>query len=90
MAVIALGVLFYFLPSLIAATRDARYGGQMFLLNLVFGWTILGWLAVLIWAAVEKRDELPKPSTNFERLFATAKKPKNQWHFENDSWKKVD
>lgn len=42
-------------------SRDVRYAGKIVLINVVFGWTVLGWIAALIWAIVEKpieRDDL--------------------------------
>jgi hypothetical protein len=40
----------YFLPSFVAAARGHRNGGAVFLLNLCLGWTVLGWIAALVWA----------------------------------------
>lgn len=42
---------FYLLPWIISMIRGNRHQGAIFVINLFFGWTILGWLAVLIWAA---------------------------------------
>jgi len=53
-------LVFYFLPSVIASKRNTRHGGTIFLINLLFGWTILGWFAALIWAIVEGPED-PKP-----------------------------
>ncbi len=43
-------VLLYFLPSLIAARNGNKHQNKIFLTNLFFGWTILGWIGCLIWA----------------------------------------
>ena len=43
--------LLYFLPTLIASQRGHSAGG-IFLLNLFFGWTIVGWFALLLWALI--------------------------------------
>jgi Na+/H+-dicarboxylate symporter len=50
---IFLTLVFYFIPSAIATLRDAQHSRMIFLINLVFGWTVLGWIAALIWAIVE-------------------------------------
>jgi cytoskeletal protein RodZ len=50
-------LIFYFLPAVIASQRNTKHGGMIFLVNLVFGWTILGWIAALIWAIVEAPHE---------------------------------
>jgi Superinfection immunity protein len=43
-----LGVL-YFLPTIIASNRGHEAAGVL-LLNLFFGWTGIGWIALLLWA----------------------------------------
>jgi len=45
------GLCFYFLPTIIAIHRGANCRATIFSLNLIFGWTIVGWLATVIWAA---------------------------------------
>jgi hypothetical protein len=42
---------FYFFPSIIAVCRGHHNTLAIFLLNLFLGWTGLGWLGALIWAA---------------------------------------
>lgn len=42
------GVGFYFLPSLIAAARQTHNATGIFLLNLLLGWTGIGWVIALI------------------------------------------
>jgi hypothetical protein len=42
-------VLIYFLPTIIAANRGHTVTGIL-LLNLFFGWTCIGWIALLLWA----------------------------------------
>jgi hypothetical protein len=41
--------LLYFLPTIIAANRGHNITGIL-LLNLFFGWTGIGWLAMMLWA----------------------------------------
>ena len=59
--VIPIIALIYFLPSLLAVKRGKwRHGrpGRVFILNLLFGWTIIGWFAVMIYVgAGEKLSE---------------------------------
>jgi uncharacterized membrane protein YqaE (UPF0057 family) len=43
-------VLSYMLPALVATTRGVRRPAGLILLNLLLGWTILGWVGALIWA----------------------------------------
>ncbi len=39
----------YFLPTLIASHRGHHVGGIL-VLNLLFGWTVVGWFLLLLWA----------------------------------------
>jgi hypothetical protein len=41
--------LIYFLPTIVAANRGHDVAGVL-LLNLFFGWTGIGWLAMMLWA----------------------------------------
>ena len=46
-------VLLYFLPTLVA--RDKPDLLAIFLVNLLFGWTVIGWFVALIWASAAER-----------------------------------
>ncbi len=43
---------FYFLPTLIAFLRQHKNKLAIFLLNLLLGWTILGWVVSLVWSVI--------------------------------------
>ena len=42
----------HFLPTFVAVVRQQRHAVLIFVLNILFGWTVIGWLVLLIWAAV--------------------------------------
>jgi hypothetical protein len=44
-------LVMYFLPSIIALARSKRDLLAIFLLNFFLGWSIIGWIVALIWAA---------------------------------------
>jgi hypothetical protein len=49
----------YFLPTLLAWFRGTLAAGGIFLVNLLFGWTMIGWIGCLIWAmAGTTREQL--------------------------------
>jgi Superinfection immunity protein len=58
---IALIALVYFVPTFIAFSRGRyRHGrpGRVFLINLLTGWTVIGWFAALLYCAMgEKLSE---------------------------------
>lgn len=45
----------YFLPTSIADYRKHRNTTIIFIINLFFGETIIGWVAALIWALIDER-----------------------------------
>lgn len=51
LALWALGTLFYLLPTGIAIYRDCRSTVWIVLINILLGWTVLGWFAAMGWAA---------------------------------------
>lgn len=42
--------LIYFLPTVVASLRQHLQTVAIFVLNLLLGWTLLGWVAALVWA----------------------------------------
>jgi hypothetical protein len=45
----------YFVPAALAGGRRHHNAGAIFLLNLVAGWTFVGWIAALVWSATVVR-----------------------------------
>ena len=41
----------YVLPSVVALAKRHRNGHAVVALNLLAGWTIIGWIVALVWAA---------------------------------------
>ena len=40
----------YFFPWFVGCLRGHRRAGGLFLLNLVLGWTLVGWVVSFVWA----------------------------------------
>jgi len=49
----ALAVLIYLLPWIIAAVRNHANLAPIALVNILLGWTLLGWIVALIWSATD-------------------------------------
>jgi len=58
---LAVGAGLYFLPFIVASTRHVKAEGGVFVINLFLGWTVLGWIIALAWAA--GGEVHPKPAT---------------------------
>jgi len=52
----------YFAPWLVSLMRRHRSKLAIFITNLVFGWTLLGWIIALIWACTGNVEEKRKPA----------------------------
>lgn len=44
------GLVLYFAPSLMAIFREHSNQNSIFLTNLFFGWTLIGWVVAMIWS----------------------------------------
>jgi hypothetical protein len=56
MTLLALG-LAYFLPAIIA--HNKRNAGAILILNLLTGWTVVGWVIALVWALSDEPQFRP-------------------------------
>ncbi|MBI1408162.1 MAG: superinfection immunity protein [Caulobacter sp.] len=50
---------FYFIPTIVALARRHINTVAIGALNLLLGWTILGWIGALIWALLNQRRDAP-------------------------------
>ena len=53
----ALGTVLYFLPTIIALSMRKKQSPAIVLLNIFGGWTGIGWLVALIWAAIREKSD---------------------------------
>lgn len=44
-------LIIYFFPTILAALRQTKRGWGVFVINLFLGWTFIGWVIALAWAA---------------------------------------
>ncbi len=51
-----IGFVMYFLPTIIALIKSKRDTVAILLLNLFLGWSVIGWIIALVWAA---RNDAP-------------------------------
>lgn len=47
----------YLLPWLLACFRSHRNTLAIFFLNLLLGWTVLGWVGALVWSATNSEKK---------------------------------
>lgn len=54
-------IAFYFVPTIVAASRHKRSENAIVATNLLLGWTLIGWIVALIWALTADPPEAPEP-----------------------------
>ncbi|WP_372587378.1 superinfection immunity protein [Aeromonas veronii] len=52
-------VAVYFLPLIMAVKRNHRNTAPIAMLNLLLGWTVLGWIGALIWSLTANTESEP-------------------------------
>jgi hypothetical protein len=61
-AILIVVAVVHFVPTIIAVRRQSKNRIGVFLLNLLLGWTIIGWFAALVWALSGERERSPSPA----------------------------
>ena len=64
LVLIVLGIIFYFIPALVAQNNNHAQTGAIFALNLFLGWTLLGWVIALVWACMKSEPKHPETVIN--------------------------
>lgn len=59
---LAVLVIVYFLPGIIATNREHASAGGIWVLNIFLGWTLLGWVVALAWACAHSPAEPSTPA----------------------------
>lgn len=52
--VLVLILVIYMLPTLIAHSREHPRRAAIGVLNIAFGWTLIGWILLFLWAALAR------------------------------------
>lgn len=60
----------YLIPTMIALLRKSSGVWLIFLANVVLGWTIIGWFACIIWAAIGQTKAQKKFYENATKVAA--------------------
>lgn len=48
-------LMLYFLPAAIAKSKHRSNVAAIFALNLLLGWTLVGWVIALVWALTDSK-----------------------------------
>ena len=51
-------IVLYFLPTMIALSKPRhKYVSAIVTLNILLGWTIIGWVVALVWSMMKEKEE---------------------------------
>jgi len=53
----------YFIPAVVAVKRNHKNAKAIIALDLLLGWTALGWIAALVWSLTNNVDESKADTT---------------------------
>ena len=63
--------LLYLLPTIIAVMRKKENAGAIAIVNLLLGWTFIGWVIALVWSvSTQMIDVRPAPVSTLEATAA--------------------
>ncbi|MDP6979906.1 MAG: superinfection immunity protein [Myxococcota bacterium] len=71
-------IVMYIVPFCIAAARAHDAAVPIFVVNVLFGWTIIGWLAAFAWAALgpaETPGSRARSARRYEKNMPSGKTP---------------
>jgi cytochrome c biogenesis protein CcdA len=51
-----LGILLYFLPAFVAQARHHKNRLAIGMLNLLLGWSVVGWVGAMVWACTANTE----------------------------------
>jgi hypothetical protein len=78
MFIVLLALFAYFLPAILAEVRGHQNSGMIFLTNLLLGWTIVGWIVALVWAATAVQPRNPRGAASMSSIAVLEKRLQNQ------------
>jgi T4 superinfection immunity protein len=52
-------VLIYMLPTLVAFGREHPRRHEITVVNILLGWTLIGWIGVFLWASLVRVEDEP-------------------------------
>jgi hypothetical protein len=55
---IILIIALYFIPTIVAASRKVTNSGSVFVINLLLGWTLVGWVVALAMSVKSKTPQV--------------------------------
>jgi hypothetical protein len=80
------GLAIYFIPSFIAFSRRKRNRGAILALNLLTGWSLIGWVGALVWALAHETAQAQSASAPTWNPMELGGEPQFAKVFLHDTW----
>jgi nucleoside recognition membrane protein YjiH len=55
MEALIIGLLFYFIPAICALNRKHNNTAAIVCVNVLLGWTVIGWIGAMVWSLTDNR-----------------------------------
>jgi hypothetical protein len=62
----------YFIPAIVAGARKHHNAGAIFMLNLLLGWTLIGWVGALVWACTYVRNHRAEQQRTIDAAYIAS------------------
>jgi hypothetical protein len=71
-----IAIIGYFLPAIVAWRRGHPQQNPIFIINLFFGWTLIGWVVCLAWSvSAVKKEERTMPQHDVPDTLPRIRQP---------------
>jgi RNA polymerase subunit RPABC4/transcription elongation factor Spt4 len=75
---VLIGICVYFIPSFVAVTRKVTNTGSVFVINLLLGWTLVGWAVALAMAVKTNMTQIEVVTRSADTAASQSKPPAAQ------------
>ena len=65
--ILAVSLVCYFLPGIVATLRGHRQTAAIWALNVLLGWTVIGWIASFVWSLTNSSQTVQSIVINQDR-----------------------
>jgi hypothetical protein len=85
---VLLVLILYFIPAIVASCRGHHNSGAIFALNLLLGWTFVGWVGALVWSLTATQTQALSPTVEARGLLVMPKPKAKPKPFLTPGWDK--
>jgi hypothetical protein len=61
--IVAISLVIYSLPAIVASNRGHKSAGAIIFLNMLLGWTLIGWVVAFVWSFTDSTQVIVNNQT---------------------------